>query len=243
MEKNIDSVFQSNRPVHFEDEQEEKYDGTAIYPIFDVNHRIAMLVAFAKDITVHKRLQDQLIKSEKLAATGKLAAYIAHEINSPLQGISSLLNVIRESNESNKELSNCLNLIEGGFEQIKNTVEKLLDVTRPGKEEKQQIDVNKLIKDTIVLVQSHLKKKKIKINIHQSSKVPAIIASPQQLGQVFLNLINNAVEAITMDALHKGSGKQQSQVHEEITISTKLKKGNIIIRVSDTGPGIAVKNI
>jgi|GEM_PF-1183931 len=196
-----------------------------------------------RDITETKLLQDKLIRSERLAATGQLAASIAHEINSPLQGISSLLNVMKESHKLDDEQSEYVNLIEGGFESIQNTVTKLLDLNRPGKEKKQSVNVNAIIEDTISLIQGYLKKNKIKVNINLSSKIPKTTASPQQMGQIFLNLINNAVEAMTGGSRSVAGSEQRSKRDREITIETNLRKGNIIISVSDTGPGVSEKDL
>jgi PAS domain S-box-containing protein len=88
----------------------------------------------ARDITQTKMLQNQLIRSERLAATGQLAASIAHEINSPLQGITALLNVIRTKYTEDKKLLEQLDLVKSAFESIRDTVRNLIDLNRPGKE-------------------------------------------------------------------------------------------------------------
>jgi PAS domain S-box-containing protein len=96
----------------------------------------------ARDITETKLLHNQLLRSERLAATGQLAASIAHEINSPLQGITALLHVIRKRHEQDEYLLNKLDLIKNAFVSIRNTVRNLIDLNRPGKERKQLMDVN-----------------------------------------------------------------------------------------------------
>ena len=187
------------------------------------------------DVTKEKILQDELIRSERLAVSGGLAASIAHEINSPLQGIRSIISSIERTYKQDEGLSENLNLIKGGFTSIRDIVKRLLDLNRPGKEKKQPMDVNSVIEDTVSLISSHLKKNRVKVNSSLSSKVPMITASPQQLGQVFLNLINNSVEA--MAGISNG---------REIIIKSNLSGKNIVIKVADTGPGIpkrAMKNI
>jgi PAS domain S-box-containing protein len=116
-------------------------------------------LAVARDITETKLLQNQLLRSERLAATGQLAASIAHEINSPLQGITALLSVIRMRHEKDEDLLNKLDLIKSAFVSIRNTVRNLIDLNRPGKEKKQPMDVNQVIENTVALMNSHLKKK------------------------------------------------------------------------------------
>ena len=79
----------------------------------------------------------RLLQSERLAATGQLAASIAHEINSPLQGVTSLLNVMRREYSRDNRLAGDLELVQGAFTSISKTVKNLLDLNRPGKEKNQ----------------------------------------------------------------------------------------------------------
>ncbi len=119
----------------------------------------------ARDITETKLLQNQLLRSERLAATGQLAASIAHEINSPLQGITALLSVIRMKYDTDKDLLNKLDLIKSAFVSVRNTVRNLIDLNRPGKEQKQPMEVNQVIENTVALIRSYLKKKHGELHI------------------------------------------------------------------------------
>jgi PAS domain S-box-containing protein len=184
------------------------------------------------DITKEKILQNELIRSERLAASGGLAASIAHEINSPLQGITSIISFIERAHKQDEGLVENLNLLKGGFANIRDIVKRLLDLNRPGKEKKQPININNIIEDTVSLLKSHLKTNRMNVNLSLSTKVPGITASPQQLGQMFLNLINNSVEAMA----DVSSGK-------EIKIKSNLRGKNIVIKVADTGPGIPKREV
>jgi PAS domain S-box-containing protein len=197
----------------------------------------------ARDITQTKLLQNQLIRSERLAATGQLAASIAHEINSPLQGITALLNVIQTSYEKDPDLLKKLDLIKSAFNSIRDTVKNLIDLNRPGTEQKQLIDMNEVITNTTALVRSYLKKSRIKINLNLSAKERTVDASPQQMGQVFMNLINNAVESITNDPVFREKMEQSPDISGEITIITHNHKNDIVMQIKDTGPGISKKDL
>jgi len=178
---------------------------------------------------------DQLVRSERLAATGQLAASIAHEINSPLQAITVLLSNLKHKYKDDDYLSDNIEILRDAFASIRDTVKNLLDLNRPGKEKKQPVDINKIIENTISLLKSYLKKNCVKISLNLSEKIPVIIASPQQLGQVFVNLINNAIEAMSVP-----SNKNK------IFIETDFEKEYVIIRIKDTGSGIheeELKNI
>jgi len=190
------------------------------------------------DITQTKLMQDQLIRSERLAATGQLAASVAHEINSPLQAVTVMLGTLKKKYSKDEALSSRLELLRDAFNSIRDTVKNLLDLNRPGKEAKQSTNVNHIIEKNVDLFQSHFKKNKIRINLDLSSKIPNFNASPLQLNQCFLNLINNAVEAITHTSTPDNGPIAETEKGGEITIKTSHSKRNIIIEVIDTGPGI-----
>ena len=209
----------------------------------DDKERDTCVVSSFMDVTREKMLQDELIRAERLAASGGLAASIAHEINSPLQAITSIISSIERKYKQDEGLFENLELIKGGFTRIRDIVKRLLDLNRPGKEKKQPININNVIEDTVLLLRGHLKKNKVNVNLSLSSKVPVIIASPQQLGQIFLNLINNSVEAMAGISESKDNGKTGETFDREIAVTSNLRKDNIIIKVSDTGPGIPKKDM
>lgn len=192
----------------------------------------------ARDITQTKMLQNQLIRSERLAATGQLAASIAHEINSPLQGITALINVIQNQHKKDKKLLEQLNLVKSAFESIRDTVRNLIDLNRPGKEKKQAVDINQVIENTATLVRSYLTKSRVKINLNMAAQKAKLTASPQQLGQVLMNLINNAVESITGTPEFQEKLKENPTHSGEIFIDTFNQDKDLVIKVRDSGPGI-----
>jgi PAS domain S-box-containing protein len=188
-------------------------------------------------------VQDQIIRSERLAAAGKLATSIAHEINSPLQGITALLHSMERSHGQDEKLLEDIELLNGGFMDIRDTVRKLLDLNRPGKEKMQSMNINNCIEDTLALLRSHLKKNSVKIILNLSPEAGDITASPQQLGQVLMNLINNAVEAMTGIPTPKDGPKPEGPAERKITIASNLRNEHIIVEVADTGPGISKEDM
>jgi PAS domain S-box-containing protein len=200
-------------------------------------------LAVARDITQTKLLQNQLLRSERMAATGQLAASIAHEINSPLQGITALLSVIRMRHENDEELLNKLDLIKSAFVSIRNTVRNLIDLNRPGKEKKQPMDANQVIAHTMALMTSHLKKNMINIKLNLSAPRSNITGSPQQIGQVIMNLVNNALEAMVDAPDFKEKLKSPESIGGEIAIDTNSRDENLLITIRDSGPGISDKDL
>jgi len=193
-----------------------------------------ILISFI-DNTPLKLLQNQLIRSERLAATGQLAVSIAHEINSPLQAITYLLTMLQIRYKDDHELIAKINLLKNAYFNIRDTVKKLLNLNRPGKEQKQLININLVIEDTVSLLTSLVTNHKIKIRMQLSPKIPNITASPQQLSQVFLNLINNSIEAL--------NSVKEAKQQKEIFIKTSLVDNLIHIHFSDNGPGILPQDL
>ena len=196
-------------------------------------------IAVTRDITETKLLQNQLLRSERLAATGQLAASIAHEINSPLQGITALLSVIRMRHEEDEALLDKLDLIKNAFVSIRNTVRNLIDLNRPGREKKQAMDINQVIENTVALMFSHLKKNMVNIKLNLADETKSIHASPQQIGQVIMNLVNNAVQAIVHTTEFKDYLKEPASIGGEIVIDTRYRENEVVISVKDSGPGIS----
>jgi PAS domain S-box-containing protein len=224
-------------------------DGTPL-PV-EINARVVSyrhsrcLLCVGRDITERKTFQDKLIRSERLAATGQLAASIAHEINSPLQGVAALLSVIKARRPDDDEMHQNIDLIKGAFDSIRDTVRKLLDLNRPGREVKQPMDLNRIVADTLDLVRGHLRRYKVKVELDLADKLPFIIASSQQIGQVVLNLVNNAVEAMTGISTHDTAMKQQTIFGGEIQVRTwaAAPDDTVCLQIADNGPGVSSEDL
>ena len=105
------------------------------------------------------------------------------------------------------------------------------------------MEVNQVIENTVALMRSYLKKNTVNIALNLAAEKSQIIASPQQIGQVIMNLVNNAVDAIVHAQDIKGNLKESPGSWGQISIETINQNGEIIITVKDTGPGIDPKNI
>ena len=217
---------------------QERLVHATVMPMRDDKGADIGYILFARDVTEFIELRSKLIRSERLAATGQLGVSIAHEINSPLQAITFILNSLRKNYVQDKELTENISLLKEAFGGIRNTVRNLLDLNRPGQDKKQEIKINNVIEKTVALIQTQLKKNKVKINLDLSSKIPDINASPQQLSHVFLNLFNNAIEAMTGISKSKSVGMSH-KTGRKINVKTYLNKRSIVIKVADNGPGIS----
>ena len=170
-------------------------------------------------------LHNQLIHSERLAATGRLSASIAHEINNPLQAIDSFISsVINESDEESKHVE-YLKLAQEGIYQIAGIVKQLLAFSRPGKEVRTAQDINPIIEQTLAMLKKELLRSKIRCIKGFSEDLPNVKVSPQQMNQIFVNLILNA-----RDAMPEGG---------EINIRTGKIADCVFVEVSDKGKGMS----
>ena len=153
-----------------------------------------------------------------------------------------MLSSMGERWKNEKELIECIRILQGAFRSIRDTVKNLLDLNRPGKDEKQQTDVNRVIEKTTALIRTQLKKSDVTLHPDLSPRIPGLTASPQQLSHVFLNLFNNAIEAMTgISKPHEGeTGLTRCG---EINVKTNLGKGHVVIKVTDNGPGIPKEDL
>jgi signal transduction histidine kinase len=178
----------------------------------------------AADIEQLRHLNEQLIRTEKLAAVGTLAAGVAHEVNNPLASISSLIQILqtRASDEETKEM---LRLIQTQISRITNVTKDMMEFARTRQPARVQMNINKTIEASIRLASFDKAFQKINLKTSFDSNAPHINADANQLQQVFLNLLLNA-----RDAMPEGG---------ELSIKTKYDDDEITIEISDTGIGIS----
>lgn len=169
--------------------------------------------------------QSHYLHAEKLSAIGKLSASIAHEFNNPLQGIMSILKGLKKRAILEEEDRELLNAAIGESERIKNLIRSLQDFNRPSSGRKVMMDVHKSIDSLLLLCKSDFKSKRISTAINYAERLPQILAIPDQIKQVFLNLLTNAA-----DACFQPGGV--------ITISTRLEEQRVAVAIKDTGIGI-----
>jgi signal transduction histidine kinase len=192
------------------------------------------------------RLENQLIRSERLAATGQLAASIAHEINSPLQSMIMLLQTMVSKYGRDPNLLEDLTMMKEVFATVRNRIKSFQDLNRPSLAVKMPCNMNDIIETTVNLVRVNLSKNLIKINLDFDPNLPEIIVASQHFSQIFLNLINNSIDAISEHAdidINDIDMDQRMPVAGTINIRTRFEKGNITIAISDTGPGISEENL
>ncbi|HOJ17958.1 MAG: PAS domain S-box protein [Ignavibacteriales bacterium] len=177
-----------------------------------------------------KIAQTQLIQSEKMAAIGQFVSGLAHEINSPLDGIQNCLQVILNDLDNREQTQKYAELSLESTYKIEMLVRKLLSYARSHKLTMSDVDINFILKDILSLTSLKLSKNHVRLVTKLAEEIPLIYGDAHYLEQVFVNLILNA-----SDAMPDGG---------ELTVSTGLsEEGSVEIKVADTGTGIPQKNM
>jgi len=176
-----------------------------------------------QDKTDIKQLQQQVDQSEKLAVLGQLAAGVAHEIGNPLTSISALVQLIQRKNEDEK-LTDQLITIKDNIDRISKIVRELVDFSRPPGEDKELLQINDVVKTAVGIVKYDKRVKNVEFQTNFSHELPSIFAVPDQLLQVCVNILINALDAIN------GEG--------EIEVKTYLNDIFICIDIKDNGCGM-----
>jgi len=173
--------------------------------------------------------QQQLVHSERLAALGEMSAKVAHEINNPLGIIKNYILLIRQAAQDNNEVINFTKILGEEIDRIARIVRELLDFHRPKGLEFQKVDVAKVLGDVLLLIERQLENKNIKLIKRFDPHCPQIEASPENLKQVFLNIIINAG-----DVMNEGG---------TLDVSINCDGERVLVKFCDTGPGIPPENI
>ena len=183
------------------------------------------------ELRVEKRTRElqethiQYLHAEKLAAIGKLSASIAHEFNNPLQGIMAVLKGLRKRAILEEEDRELLNAAIDESDRMKKLIRSLQDFNRPSSCTKTIMDVQKSIDSLLLLHKNDFKSKRISVQLHYAKRLPQIMAIPDQIKQVFLNLLANAADACRLPG-------------GVITVSTWQEDNKVAISIKDTGIGI-----
>jgi signal transduction histidine kinase len=172
-----------------------------------------------------QKTQSKYLHAEKLSAIGKLSASIAHEFNNPLQGIMAILKGLKRRVKMDEEDAELLDLAITESERMKKLIHDLQNFNRPSSRMKVTMNVHDSLEALLLMYKSDFRKKGITTILNYAEEMPQILAIPDQIMQVFLNLLNNAVDACP----HTGG---------EITISTRQEGKRIAVAIKDNGIGI-----
>ena len=199
--------------------------------LVDADAKISGVIISVRDITVERKLEQQIVQSERLAAMGAMIGGVAHELNNPLtsiMGVSELLQDTETNETSRKQLA----MLQQQARRAAEIVQNLTYFSRPPAPGKSRINLVEVVERTLNLHAYSLRKNNVTVDFLKQAGMPYALGDPHQLMQVFLNLILNAEHAIR-DARDKG------------TLRIRLGKGHDSVWVSfhDDGPGITKENL
>ncbi len=164
-------------------------------PFRDANGEEKVLVLL-RDISDRKASRAAIIRSEQLAAIGELAAGVAHEINNPINGVLNYAELLIEGHPQLETVHELANMIVSEGERVAKIVKSLLDFSRRDSEYRIAVDFGQLLPDTLTITNALLRSSFITVNVDIADDLPQIVCVPQEIQQVFVNLVNNARDAL-----------------------------------------------
>jgi two-component system NtrC family sensor kinase len=196
----------------------------ATTPLRDSDGAVAGSIVVIEDISARVQLEEQLQISEKMASIGLLAAGVAHEVNTPLTGISSFTQMLLQGAEPDDPKTKVLEKIERQTFRAAKIVNGLLNLARPAHVDSAPLEINAVINDVLGLLEHQLRNGRIQVRKELAPNSPIVQGMEYKLQQVFLNLFLNA-----RDAMPKGGW---------LTVVTHADGAAAMIEVADTGSGI-----
>ena len=194
-------------------------------PLVDQAGKVIGRLLIFNDLTERVSLEDQLVQAEKLSSIGLLAAGVAHEVNTPLAVIASQGQMLlRQLGPEDAQARTLERIVKQAF-RASDIVNSLLKFSRVSGSEFAELDINKVIQETLALFEPMLKASRVSLNLQLAQELPHVWGNSGKLQQVFMNLLVNA-----RDAMPKGG---------ELTVATERENGSVRVEVCDTGVGIA----
>lgn len=196
----------------------------SVMPLEDEHRQHIGWVAVIRDITERKRIEQYVLRTERLAAMGRLAAALAHEINNPLQGIGNSLELVLDFPLGPEERQEYLLAVRREIERLMALTDRVLDFARPPHIERRPTFVQSIVRRALDLAANPLQQQRITVTLDLPADLPPVMASEDHLAQVFLNLIINAIEAMPEGGL--------------LDITARVCEGQMELAFSDTGSGL-----
>ncbi|MEW6599998.1 MAG: PAS domain S-box protein [Nitrospirota bacterium] len=223
------------KPVTMERPVKDKFIRVTTIPELDEKGNIYRFMEIVEDITDRKRAEAEAVRASHLAALGELAAGVAHEINNPINGIINYTQILlNKSIDGSRDREIMERIIKEG-DRIANIVRNLLSFSRDSKGDRTPANIADIISETLGLIEVQLKKDGIMLIVDVPRTLPAVLVQPQQIEQVFLNIISNARYALNTKYL----GTHENKILR-ITVKTSsdIPMSCIQIVFHDRGTGI-----
>jgi len=203
-------------------------------PLRNAQGRIWGIMGLMNDITERKMMEMQANRTERLAALGQLLGGIAHELKNPLFVVTGRLQLMKEklAGREYDALADDIQRVEEAARRMTTTTQRFLSLARPTEPHWSQCSVRAVLDSLLEFLGNELMKNRIQVVTSFAPDLPETWTESQQLQEVFLNLLLNAVQAMAA-AQRKGT----------LTVATALEEGWIVVRIQDDGPGIAPEHM
>jgi two-component system NtrC family sensor kinase len=224
-------------PITFMHKDGHPVEGTlSASIIYDENGNEKASVGFFVDLEERlemerklRRTQEQLLQSEKLAAMGRLTSQLAHELNNPLYGIMNTLELMKTEIKPDNKRRRLLEMSLSETMRLADMLRKMLSFSKPDQEQRRPVDINTIVDEIMLLHEKQLREVDIKIELDFAQGLKPVMASKNQLRQVFLNMVSNAKDAMPNGGV--------------IKVSTSGNGGHVCVEISDTGTGIKPEHL
>ncbi|MBU1056191.1 MAG: PAS domain S-box protein [Proteobacteria bacterium] len=198
-----------------------------------------VLLVVTDDITKRLEVEQQIIQAGKMATLGEMATGIAHELNQPLSVIKTVSSFfIRKINDNESidqtTLNNMLVKVDNNVDRASRIINHLRNFARKSEIDFEKVQVNEELERAFSIFAQHLRVRGIEVLWDTDKSLPMIMADPQRLEQVFINLLINARDAIEEKYRNMNSAEAEKKIH----LKTYMDNNNVVIEVSDTGAGI-----
>lgn len=241
-------------------EGEERYLEHISVPL-KKDGRVENILEIITDVTDRKRLQDQLIRSERLAATGEIAAVIAHEMRNSLTSVRMILQLLNETEQLVPSDRESLDVALDSLGRMERVVKDLLQLARPSRLEKRRESINEILQESIAFAEHQMAHKEIKLDVKLAAHLPDTELDHEHMKEAVVNLILNASQAIeargmieirseltTIKKNLRDLGEVRVAADEKVTVGVQevvLKKGTrtIKVEVEDSGCGIPEEHL
>jgi PAS domain S-box-containing protein len=198
-------------------------------PLFDAENKLSGAIVSVRDITVEKKLEQQIILSERLAAMGQMIAGFAHELNNPLTSILGMAELLQEG-EAPESVRKQMVILQQQARRAAEIVQNLMYFSRPPAPGKSPIDLSELVQRTLHLHAYSLRKSNITVDFLKESSLPPVSGDAHQLMQVFLNLVLNSEQAM-----------REVRDHGTLRIRINQDEKSLSVVFQDDGPGISAE--
>jgi PAS domain S-box-containing protein len=207
-----------------------------ISPIIDESKTLVGFLGVHRDITEQKYLEQHLIHVQKMESIGTLSAGVAHEVGNPLASISSIVQIIQRTTKEDFTKEK-LELVKSQINRISRILRDLVDFSRRSTYELQLTDINKCIRESVEIVRVGKKAKGISFNLSLDDTVPLLRIVPDQILQVFINILINAADALITKAEQQQCSVETMKA--AIVATTRARGKHVSISINDNGTGIS----